>query len=238
MSRENVEIVRKAMDAFNRRDRDAWLALNNPELEFRADPEWPESRTVRVREAVWDFIVNLTDAWEQGAFEMVEVIHAGDDKLAARFQATRSGQGQRDRGRARLLVHKHLPSREGSQVGVVCEPRQSPRSRRASGVGVAENVGSCAIRGTRGSAAASRGALAHASAGIAPSRSSGRSRAAFFGMKTIPSAGLRIPLWAIETRRERPIASAGLGEVSRRRRHATTRWESFRSSHRPRRSGR
>ena len=92
MSQENVEIVRQTMDAFNRRDRDAWLALNDPELEFRADPEWPESGTVRGREAVWDFIVNLTDAWEQGAFEMVEVIHAGDDKLATRFRRPVKGK--------------------------------------------------------------------------------------------------------------------------------------------------
>ena len=92
MSQENVGIVRKAMAAFNRRDRGAWLALNDPELEFRADPEWPASGTVRGREAVWDFIVNLTDAWEQGAFEMVEVIHPGDDKLAARFRRPVQGK--------------------------------------------------------------------------------------------------------------------------------------------------
>lgn len=86
MSLENVEMVRKAMDAFNRRDRDTWLALHAPETEFRADPEWPESETVAGSEAVWDFIVGLTDAWEQDAFEMVEVIDTGDDKLAARYK--------------------------------------------------------------------------------------------------------------------------------------------------------
>ena len=92
MSEENVEIARTAMEAFNRRDRDAWLALHDQELEFRADPEWPESGTVHGREAVWDFAVGLTDAWEQDAFEMVEVIDAGDDKLAARYR--RSVQGK------------------------------------------------------------------------------------------------------------------------------------------------
>ena len=86
MSEENVEIAQKAMEAFNRRDRDAWLALNDPEVEFRADPEWPESETVGGREAVWDFIVSLTDAWEQDDVEMVEVIDAGDDELAVRYR--------------------------------------------------------------------------------------------------------------------------------------------------------
>jgi hypothetical protein len=52
MSEENVELAWTAMEAFNRRDRDTWLALNDPELEFRADPEWPESGTVTGREVV------------------------------------------------------------------------------------------------------------------------------------------------------------------------------------------
>lgn len=92
MTQENVELVRKAMEAFNRRDRDAWLPPNDPELEFRADPERPESGIVRGREAVWDFTVTLTDAWGQDAFEMVEVIDAGDDKLVARFRRTVRGK--------------------------------------------------------------------------------------------------------------------------------------------------
>ena len=36
MSHETVEIARKALEAFNRRDRDAWLQLMGPELEWRS----------------------------------------------------------------------------------------------------------------------------------------------------------------------------------------------------------
>ena len=92
MSQENVEIVRKAMEAYNRRDRDAWLLLHDPEFEFRADPEWPESETVGGREAVWDFVVSLADAWEEDPFEMVEVVECGDEKFAARFRRTVRGK--------------------------------------------------------------------------------------------------------------------------------------------------
>ena len=81
----NSEVVRRAMEAWNRRDRDAWLLLHDSEFEFRADPGWPESETVRGREAVWDFTVRLADAWEDDAFDMLEVIECGDDRLAARF---------------------------------------------------------------------------------------------------------------------------------------------------------
>ena len=86
MSQENVAIALRAMEAFNRRDREAYLRLLDPEVEFRADPEWPESDTVAGREAVWDFALSLTDAWEQDDFEMVEFIEAGDDRLVGRYR--------------------------------------------------------------------------------------------------------------------------------------------------------
>ena len=92
MTEESVEALRRAMGAFNRGDRDAWLRAHEPEFEFRADPEWPESETVRGREAVWDFIVGLTDAWEEDDFEMVEVVECGDGRLAARFRRTVRGK--------------------------------------------------------------------------------------------------------------------------------------------------
>ncbi len=86
MSAENVEIMRKVMEAFNRGDRDAWLLLHDPEVEFRADPKWPESETVRGREAVWDFVTTLSNAWEQDDFAMAEVIDTDADMLVARFR--------------------------------------------------------------------------------------------------------------------------------------------------------
>jgi ketosteroid isomerase-like protein len=87
MSEEKVEIMRRATEAINRRDREAWLALADPEAEFRADPNWPESETVRGREAVWDITVSIADTWEQDPpVEIAEVIDAGDDRLVVRFK--------------------------------------------------------------------------------------------------------------------------------------------------------
>src|SRR5436190_17039699 len=53
VSQNNAEIQLKALDAINRRDRAAWMALQDPGLEFCADPEWPESEPVIGPEAVW-----------------------------------------------------------------------------------------------------------------------------------------------------------------------------------------
>jgi ketosteroid isomerase-like protein len=110
------------MEAFNRRDRDAWLALNDPEVEFHADPEWPESGVIAGREEVWDFAVGLTDAWEQDAFELIEVIDAGDDMLVARYRRPVQGKASgiadvldywcvHTFRRAKLLSHEWFASR-------------------------------------------------------------------------------------------------------------------------------
>ncbi len=92
MSQENVEITRQVVEAVNRRDRDAWLRLQDSEVEFRADPAWPESETVRGRDAVWEFSAAIIETWEHADFEIGEVIGAGSDRLLVRL--TRPVQGK------------------------------------------------------------------------------------------------------------------------------------------------
>ena len=47
MSQANMELFRQAIDAFNRRDRDAWLALCEPQFENTPPREWPESAPMK-----------------------------------------------------------------------------------------------------------------------------------------------------------------------------------------------
>ena len=63
MSQENVDAAQKALDAFNRRDKAAWLVLNDPEVEVVPPRDWPESDPIRGREAVWDFYIENIGAW-------------------------------------------------------------------------------------------------------------------------------------------------------------------------------
>ena len=41
MSQENVEVVRKATDAVNRRDLDAFVAILSPDVVWEVNPELP-----------------------------------------------------------------------------------------------------------------------------------------------------------------------------------------------------
>ncbi|HET8976196.1 MAG TPA: nuclear transport factor 2 family protein [Solirubrobacterales bacterium] len=79
MSEQNVEIVRRMIDAYNRRDRTAWFAFMDPEIETWPVETWPESGPFKGVDVSWDFYAQSDEAWkESGAYEIVEQIDAGD----------------------------------------------------------------------------------------------------------------------------------------------------------------
>ena len=86
MLRENVEILLKTIGAFDERNKEAWLLWHDPEIEFRADPNWPESETIRGPDAVWDFLMKAMDAMDFEDLDLLEFIGSGDDKLAGRIR--------------------------------------------------------------------------------------------------------------------------------------------------------
>jgi ketosteroid isomerase-like protein len=83
MSQENIEITRQSLDAFNRGDKRSWLTMFDPGAEMIPAPEWPENAPIRGAEAIWDFYVEVTGAWEEGLSELGEVIDAGAGRIVA-----------------------------------------------------------------------------------------------------------------------------------------------------------
>jgi ketosteroid isomerase-like protein len=84
MSEENVETVRQSLEAFDRRDRAAWLATrDDQDYEVVADRYWPEADAVRGREAAWEFYVKVAEAFEQLPAGDAELVDAGADKVLA-----------------------------------------------------------------------------------------------------------------------------------------------------------
>src|SRR5436190_21370548 len=78
MSQENVEIVRAALNAFNRRDWDALLEHAAPSFEYdlsRAVGPW---RGVYTRGQVLSVVSDLVENWEWTQVEPNELIEAGD----------------------------------------------------------------------------------------------------------------------------------------------------------------
>ena len=81
MSQENVDLAKKILDAFNRRDKAAWQALMDPDLEVAPPQDWPEAGLIRGSEAAWHFYVQNIEAFREGVLEHVELIDAGTDRV-------------------------------------------------------------------------------------------------------------------------------------------------------------
>jgi ketosteroid isomerase-like protein len=95
VSQENVELVRRGLDAINRRDRAAWLALCDPEVENLPPRDWPESHPIQGADAVFEFLaVEAQDAWEgDRPYEYVQLIDAGNDMIVADMRREVRGKG-------------------------------------------------------------------------------------------------------------------------------------------------
>ena len=92
MSQENVETMRRGVDAFDRRDKAAWLATFAPDAVMVRAREWPENAPIRGAEAIWDFYVEVNAAWEEDPYELGEIIEARDDTVVA--NARREARGK------------------------------------------------------------------------------------------------------------------------------------------------
>ena len=62
MSQENVEIVRRAAEAFNRRDLDHWIEFFDPEIEYHDTPDFPGGGIHLGREAFRRHVESYLDA--------------------------------------------------------------------------------------------------------------------------------------------------------------------------------
>ena len=79
MSQQNVEIVRRGIDAFNRRDLDA-IALD---VDPDAEVDWSRSPVVEAgiyqgHPACWDFWSTFFDTWERMTVSVDEYIDCGE----------------------------------------------------------------------------------------------------------------------------------------------------------------
>ena len=78
MSEENVESMRRTLDAFDRGDKAAWLAEHDPDVVMIPARQWPENAPIRGADAVWDFYLASTGTWDNSTTQIGEVIGSGD----------------------------------------------------------------------------------------------------------------------------------------------------------------
>jgi ketosteroid isomerase-like protein len=92
MSRDNVEVVRKIVDAINRRDTRSWAAIVAPQFEFRPAFVGVEGRVYRGRESGARYFADLADAFDSFEVEFEDGLDVGDGRVLATMRV--SGRGR------------------------------------------------------------------------------------------------------------------------------------------------
>jgi uncharacterized protein len=114
MSQENVAVLRRSIEAFNRGDPDAWVAALAPEFEYTASGAVVGIRgTYRGADGFRRFLDSFWDEFDEPKAELGELIAEGDQVLAS---VTFSGRGKNS-GVATSLDLWHLWTlRDGKAV--------------------------------------------------------------------------------------------------------------------------
>ncbi len=99
MSRENVEIVRQAIEANNRSDDEArieaLLALWDPSCEYTSVIAALEPHTYRGHDGIRRYVSDLAERWAEWRSEVEDVIEVGSDTVVVsiRFSAVGKDSG-------------------------------------------------------------------------------------------------------------------------------------------------
>jgi ketosteroid isomerase-like protein len=107
MAQEGIEIVRAAIDAWNRSDVEAWIGAWDEHAEFHPLRAQSQGRAYHGHDGLRRFVAEIAEEWEKVRFEVNEIRGAGEQVVAlGRVRA---------RGRARG-VERDVPL---ALVGVV-----------------------------------------------------------------------------------------------------------------------
>ena len=91
MSQENVEIVRRSLDAYQREGLDGYLRYLDPEVEWSTTGAWVEGATYRGHEGVRRYLGAFDAEFDDLRVEPLELVDAGEQVISSvRF----SGRGK------------------------------------------------------------------------------------------------------------------------------------------------
>jgi ketosteroid isomerase-like protein len=93
MSQENVELVRLAVDATNRRDLATLDAIWSEEAEFHSTFAASEGRVFRGRQGIRDYFDTLGDVFDDMRIEIEEITDVGEDRLVVELRVSGRGKG-------------------------------------------------------------------------------------------------------------------------------------------------
>jgi ketosteroid isomerase-like protein len=131
MSQDNVELVRRAFEAVNRPDADAWAAVVGSDFEFRSIFTGLEGRVYRGPQGAQPYFADLAEAWEHFQIELEDLRDLGDGRVLTR-QRVRA-RGRASGAKTDVRVGSVAEVRAGKVIAIQTygDPAQA---RRAAGV--------------------------------------------------------------------------------------------------------
>jgi ketosteroid isomerase-like protein len=85
MSQENVEVVRRTIEAYIVGDREAYFDFMADDIEICPDvSRWPEAKPFRGREEFKRFNADIDQGWEGGARAEIREVFPVDDRVVVR----------------------------------------------------------------------------------------------------------------------------------------------------------
>jgi ketosteroid isomerase-like protein len=115
MSQENVEVMRDGIDAWNRSDREGWLAVFAPGAEWHTTGRFADRGVYRGREALARYWAEFREDVEELSTSVSELRAIGDKVLVA---ATATGRGRRSKAAFEVPVWFVTTFRDGLVVRV------------------------------------------------------------------------------------------------------------------------
>lgn len=128
MSRENMELARRAFDLFNKRDLAAFFDSFDPELTYRNREDEPDVRTYRGIAEYREYVASWLDMFDDLHFEDLALDDVGDYVIASADLCGRgrdTGAGVRGRYvfllqfRDGLILHGHEYATTGEALEAV-----------------------------------------------------------------------------------------------------------------------
>lgn len=86
MGEKSVDLVRKAMDAWNREDMEALIALSDAHVEFVSIFAGMEGRTYRGYDGLREYFTDMRDTWTEFHRDIEKMIDADDDQVVVFFR--------------------------------------------------------------------------------------------------------------------------------------------------------
>jgi ketosteroid isomerase-like protein len=92
MSKENVELVRRAYDAFNRDGVDAWLRFLSPDVVWESLPLVGFRDVYRGRAEAREWLEQLTHVFEEAHLEIEQITPLNDDRVLTEYTQIARGR--------------------------------------------------------------------------------------------------------------------------------------------------